>query len=201
VARIRTLKPEFLTDSKTGTLSDRAAKLFIGLLIYADDYGVVRFDVDEFRARIFPYVKGDPVSKPLFDELLPRGLVVYFTVDATGYLWIPKFMEHQRVDRPSKPVLPGWDEAPDPEAFALLVGVEINRMVEPNIEALDEDSTSARRSLALEGRERKGYKTLHCPGEAKCGVLRGFTWGCCVNTGAPANCLRLRGRGSRRGRV
>jgi len=53
--RIRTIKPEFFTDSKTGTLSALAAKVFIGLWCHADDYGVVPFDLLELKAKILPY--------------------------------------------------------------------------------------------------------------------------------------------------
>ena len=61
MARIRTVKPEFWTDSKTGTLSDRAKILFLGILNFCDDYGVIENDAGALKARILPYVPGSPV--------------------------------------------------------------------------------------------------------------------------------------------
>ena len=81
MARIRTIKPEFWTDSKTGTLSGTATKLFLGLLNHCDDFGVIRFDWWEFKARILPYEDGsavDVIIPRVFDELSAKGLVTIF---------------------------------------------------------------------------------------------------------------------------
>jgi len=81
MARIRTIKPEFWTDSKTGTLSGIATKLFLGLLNHCDDFGVIRFDWWEFKARILPYEDGsaaDVIIPRVFDELSAKGLVTIF---------------------------------------------------------------------------------------------------------------------------
>lgn len=142
MARIRTVKPEFLTDSKTGTLTDRATKLFIGLLIHSDDYGVIEFDPIALKARIFPFSTEDykdTILKPLLDEILPRELAIAFDYSPSGdppfrqYLFIRNFSKHQRVDRPGNPLIPGWGKRSTPETF-------------DNVE-FDEDSTNARRTL------------------------------------------------------
>ena len=43
MARIRTIKPEFWTDSKTGTMPESAKCLFIGMLNHCDDFGVLEW--------------------------------------------------------------------------------------------------------------------------------------------------------------
>jgi len=113
LARIRTVKPEFWTDSKTGSLSDRATKLFIGMLCFSDDYGVLEDDMAALKAKIFPYYPGTPVKvigKSL-DELMETGLVIRFEWGGKAYLWIRNFEKHQRVDRPGKPMIDGFDSA------------------------------------------------------------------------------------------
>lgn len=116
MARIRTIKPEFWTDEKTGTLSGDATKLFIGMLNHADDYGVIEFNIEALRAKIFPYSNNpaaEVVGKPLMDELLPKGLVVLFMIknddgsqiDNKSYLLIPNFLKHQRIDRPGQSII------------------------------------------------------------------------------------------------
>jgi uncharacterized phage protein (TIGR02220 family) len=111
VARIRTVKPEFWTDSKTGTLSGDATKLFIGILNFSDDYGIIEYKLEELKAKIFPYSSGSPtdiVGKCLVDELLPKGLVILIKWEDKPYLWVRNFHKHQKVDRPSKPFIEGF---------------------------------------------------------------------------------------------
>lgn len=122
MARIRTIKPEFWTDSKTGSLSGDATKLFLGMLNFSDDYGVLEMDLPALKAKIFPYSIGTPIAvigKSLFDELLPKGLVVVFKMEAEDdeahdpkpYFWIKNFSKHQRVDKPGVPLVKGFSES------------------------------------------------------------------------------------------
>jgi hypothetical protein len=149
MARIRTIKPEFWTDSKTGTLSDRGTKLFIGMLNFADDYGVLQFDIDALKAQIFPYLAEEAekaVTRPLADELLAKGLVEVFGYSEDDdpetplkqYLFIKNFGKHQRVDRPGKPLIPGWIKTSTPANF--LSSTKARR-------SLDEGSTNTRRTI------------------------------------------------------
>lgn len=132
MARIRTVKPEIHTDDKTGTLSDHAFRLFVGLLNLADDYGVIAFSLAEYKAKLFPYQTGDAVDvvgTSLFDELLPSGIVMVFFYSPEDedplrtYLWIPNFLRHQRVNRPSSPLIPGWGLTTTPSNFGDAVHV------------------------------------------------------------------------------
>jgi len=140
MARIRTIKPELWTDAKTGTLSPKALLLFLGMLNFSDDYGVIEHCCHYLKACIFPHntePPGDLIAPLLLDELLPRGLVVVFSDQDTKkqYLFIRNFAKHQRVDRPGKPLIPGFN----PSSF-------------------DEPSSNTRRTLANvpAGREGKG---------------------------------------------
>ena len=111
MARIRTIKPEFWSDSKTGTLSGDATKLFLGMLNFSDDYGVLENDIVALKAKIFPYRSdnpGDLVGRVLVDELFPKGLVIVMSFNQRGYLWIRNFEKHQRVDKPGEPLIPGF---------------------------------------------------------------------------------------------
>src|SRR5882724_6725599 len=126
MARIRTIKPEFWTDSKTGTLSDFGKCLFLGLLNHADDYGVVEFDSMAFRAKIFPYhsdTTTGAVDAALAAELLPRALVIMFARqgddgDQKRYLFIRNFDKHQVINKPSRPILDGWKKSDTPSSYA-----------------------------------------------------------------------------------
>ena len=126
MARIRTIKPEFWTDSKTGTLTEFGKCLFLGLLNQCDDYGVIEWQPLEWRAKIFPYhsdTTHGAVTSCLADELLPRGLVVYFanTTDdgeIKRYLCIRNFNKHQVVNRPGAPLLEGWKKGDTPTSYA-----------------------------------------------------------------------------------
>lgn len=141
MGRIRTIKPEIYADAKTGMLSDRAYRIFTGLLNFSDDYGVIEFEHHELKAKILPYCQEPAVeciARPILDELLPRALVVFFFHENRKYLLIKNFHKHQRVDRPSKPVINGW------------VSDKIGESITYEIynSTLDEDSTSNQRPLS-----------------------------------------------------
>ena len=165
MARIRTVKPEFWTDEKTGQLSPMAKCLFIGLLNLSDDYGIVEYRPSEWRVKIFPYDSDTtPVvlQKVLMEEILPTGLAILFSMtndeacDAKKYLFISNFDKHQVVNKPSKPTLPGWKKSDTPKAYAARVGHEHQELKEPFPPApLQEDYGSTTEPL-LPGKERKG---------------------------------------------
>jgi hypothetical protein len=176
MARIRTIKPEFWTDSKTGTLSDGATKVFIAMLNLADDFGVLRMDLAELKARIYPYsneIYLSLIAPQLLDELLPRGLVQYFGYGPDDdepmkpYLFIRNFSKHQKVDKPGKPLISGWDKGTTVENFA--------SAKEFSTEQFDEHSTNPPRTFPEhstnvrggKGREEERKKTLENLSNAK----------------------------------
>lgn len=125
MARIRTIKPEFFTNSTTGRLSGQATKLYLGLQNHSDDYGVIRSDVAQFKAVVMPYEKSERVVEKALAELEragadenPHGLIVPFHIGTKAYLWLPFFTKHQKVDRPGTPVIDGWNSLSTPLDYA-----------------------------------------------------------------------------------
>lgn len=189
VARIRTIKPEFWTDSKTGTLSDRATKLFIGMLTFSDDYGVVEFDLPSLRAKIFPFSMETPeevIGKALLEELLPRGLLTMFGYSENEappyrrYLFITNFPRHQRIDRPGKPLIPGWSSGTTPENYEA-GGIQFDERSSNTRRMIGEGSSNVPRSKGMEGKgmERKGGNLFPDNGAGKAPSVswaKAITW-------------------------
>jgi hypothetical protein len=124
MARMRGIKPEMLTDCKTGTLSSDCYKFFTGLWIISDDYGVSRFNIHEYKAKIFCYRTETPeelINPLIFDELLAKELIEFFDYfDGTKkekYLFIKNFKKHQYMNRMFAPLLPGWVKGDDPKSY------------------------------------------------------------------------------------
>jgi len=164
MARIRTIKPEFWTDAKTGTLPEFSKCLFLGLLNHADDFGVLDFDPVGWRAKIFPYHSDNTpgaVREASIHDLLARGLVVLFQIpseDEGGfrpYIFIKNFARHQVINKPSKPLLTDWKKNDTPSSYARRLGLEHWSIGPREIDALPKPSVSAPGALPL-GKERKG---------------------------------------------
>lgn len=161
VPRIRTIKPEFWTDEKTGTLTPLSKCLFLGLLGEADDYGVLRWSPAEWRAKIFPHDYDTTtvvVQKALEDEILPRRLLVRFTVEdddgeVMDYAFIRSFPRHQVVNNPSRPLLPDWEKGDKPSTYAQRVGAKITVSAGSDPVPVPEDYGSP---TSWKGKERKG---------------------------------------------
>lgn len=101
--RIRTIKPEYWADEKVGNLSLQARLLFIGLLNFSDDFGVVRGHPVYIRSSIFPYDDIDKNDITLWlDEISACGMIVPFLSNGELYFEIKNFLKHQIVNRPSK---------------------------------------------------------------------------------------------------
>ena len=113
--RIRTLKPEHKGHRKVGRLSDRAYRLWVGLITEADDEGRIVCDLGHFLATIFPFsgLKRSALG-PALSRLLALGLVVRYEVGPESYLYFPSWHEHQRIDKPRRSTLPAPPERPAP---------------------------------------------------------------------------------------
>lgn len=111
--RIRSLKPQFWSDSKTGTLSDVAKLTFQGIWNFSDDHGIIEWDPSCLKVLIWPYDQRgchELVERPVIDELAPRGLVSI--VEWSGgkqYLLTVNFRRHQKPKKPGDPCITGWD--------------------------------------------------------------------------------------------
>lgn len=102
MARIRTIKPEFWTDSLIVQLDTFTRLLFIGLWTAADDHGAIRDELDRIAMEIMPREDPDNVKHSI-DLLIACGRITrMLNDDGSSYLIIDKWAEHQRVDKPAK---------------------------------------------------------------------------------------------------
>jgi hypothetical protein len=112
MGRIRTIKPEFPQSESIGKLSRDARLLFIQLWTIVDDEGRARAASRMLASILYPY--DDDASKLIdgwLDELESRRLIRRYEVDGSQYLEIVKWLEHQKIDKPSKSRLPPFVEA------------------------------------------------------------------------------------------
>jgi hypothetical protein len=111
MARIRTIKPEFPHSESVGKLSRDARLLFIQLWTLADDAGRARASSRVLASVLYPF---DDDALGLMDgwlaELEREGMIRLYQNDGTRYLDIPKWLKHQKIDRPSKSRHPEFDE-------------------------------------------------------------------------------------------
>ncbi len=108
MARIRSIKPEFWSSPKVGKVSRDARLLFIGLWNEADDDGRLLGQTKRLAGIIFPF-DDDVESKQdeqWLVELQLAGLVVRYSVGDAGYLSIPGFNDHQKIDKRTPSRLP-----------------------------------------------------------------------------------------------
>lgn len=110
MARIRTIKPEFPQSEGIGKLSRDARLLYVQLWTIVDDEGRARAAPRMLASLLYPY---DDDAKDLIDawltELERAHKVRRYEVDGSQYLEIVKWLEHQKIDKPSKSRLPAFD--------------------------------------------------------------------------------------------
>lgn len=120
MARIRTIKPEFPHSETLGRVSRDARLLFVNLFTIADDAGRARASSRLLASLLYPF---DDDAAHLIDgwlnELSNVGAVRIYDVDGTAYLDIPKWLEHQKIDRPSPSRLPEYSAKPREPSRAL----------------------------------------------------------------------------------
>lgn len=104
--RIRTIKPELLEDEKTASLSHEAWRLFVSLLLVADDHGNFRATPRLLHAQIFWAREAREEVASLLGSLASVSLVSLYTAGGQEYGSILGWTKHQRVDKPSKPRVP-----------------------------------------------------------------------------------------------
>lgn len=105
--RIRTIKPEILTDEKTAGLSDTSWRLFVSCIVMADDYGNFRASPAFLHSQVFwaNATYPDACAKAL-ETLARLSLVSLYKVAGQQYGHIVGWAKHQRVDHPGKPLCP-----------------------------------------------------------------------------------------------
>ena len=104
--RIRTLKPEILEDEKTGALSHEAWRMFVSMILLADDYGNLRGNPRYLEGQVFWARECVEGASRIIRELLESGLVEAYELNGQEYLHLPGWAKHQRVDKPGKPRVP-----------------------------------------------------------------------------------------------
>lgn len=112
MARIRTIKPEFPQSESMGRVSRDARLLFVMLWTICDDHGRTRAHSRMLASLLFPYDEdaGEGI-KTWLSELEDQGCIRLYEVEGSAYLEIVNWGNHQKIDRPSKPQFPGYDEA------------------------------------------------------------------------------------------
>jgi hypothetical protein len=105
--RIRSLKPEAWQDERVGTVSRDARLLWVTIITLADDAGRFRALPAVLCGHGFPYDQ-DALRKvgTWLDELESAGLVRRYEHGGVAYGWLPKWEDHQRIQRPSPSVIP-----------------------------------------------------------------------------------------------
>jgi hypothetical protein len=113
--RIRTIKPELPQSESIGRLSRDARLLFIQLFTVVDDAGRARAASRLLASLLYPY---DDDAPSLIDhwmtELERHRQIRRYEVNGSQYLEIVKWLEHQKIDRPSASRLPEYRERSEP---------------------------------------------------------------------------------------
>lgn len=128
MARIRTIKPEFVESESVGKLSRDARLLFILLWTFVDDAGRARASSRLLASRLYPYDE-DAIDliAGWMTELQRAGHIRLYEVDGSTYLDIPKWLDHQKIDHAAKSRIPEFSDtfakssdvlAKVPETFA-----------------------------------------------------------------------------------
>lgn len=104
--RIRTIKPEFWADEKLAPLAPTDRLVFLGLICMADDAGRLVDNVKAIDGFIFPSTQDS--ARESLDTLASLSRIVrYQSESGQGLIQIANWRKHQKIDRPSKHVLPG----------------------------------------------------------------------------------------------
>lgn len=125
MARIRTIKPEFWQDELIASWPMESRLVYIALWNEADDEGRLRASTSYLRSRLFPYDLDFDISQALL-PIINSGKLTTYQINGQWYGVLPKLVEHQVINKPSKSKIP----APLPESYGSLpvelpVGMEI----------------------------------------------------------------------------
>ncbi len=111
MARIRTIKPEFVESESIGKLSRDARLLFVLLWTFVDDAGRARASSRLLASRLYPYDEDAPKKiGGWMEELELGGHVRMYEVEGDAYLDIPKWLKHQKIDHASLSRIPEFRE-------------------------------------------------------------------------------------------
>lgn len=112
MARIRTIKPEFPQSESMGRVSRDARLLFIQLWTLCDDSGRTRAASRMLASLLYPYDDDAPsLLEDWIAELEREGCVVRYWNDGGTYLQVCNWLNHQKIDKPSKSKIPEFAES------------------------------------------------------------------------------------------
>lgn len=160
MARIRTIKPEFPQSESVGKLSRDARLLFVQLFTVVDDSGRARAAPRMLASLLYPY---DDDAKKLIqhwmNELEQNNKIRRYEVDGSQYLEIVKWLEHQKIDRPSPSRLPAFDDAsPKPREETRASDADLVPSTSDLVPSISADA-DAPRARVVERKTRKGNAT------------------------------------------
>lgn len=109
--RIRTLKPEHRQHRKVGPLDHITYRLWVGMILEADDEGRLVYDAAALRVLIFGYHVD--VTRAIIEDstsaLAAIGLIRRYVVNGQNYVDFPSWHDHQKIDRPRPSLLPTYE--------------------------------------------------------------------------------------------
>jgi len=109
--RIRTLKPEHRQHRKVGPLTDREYRLWVSMILEADDEGRLVCTPAQLRACTWPYLEDsrrcttDAVEMCL-RRIATLGLIVLYDVQGVRYAAFPSWGDHQVINKKKPSRLP-----------------------------------------------------------------------------------------------
>lgn len=110
MARIRSIKPELLEDEKTALLTHFEWRLFVSMLLLADDYGNLRANPKQIEGTALWGVLNPGDIQAALSTLQEAGLISLYVVRGQAYAHFTGWSKHQKVDKPGKPLCPGPDQ-------------------------------------------------------------------------------------------
>ena len=111
MARIRTIKPEMLDDEKVAALPHLAWRLFVSLIMTADDYGNQHGAPAKIRGTaLWATDATDADTRESLARLSRDSLIALYSVRGQAYVSIVGWSKHQRVDKPGRPIVPGPEQ-------------------------------------------------------------------------------------------
>lgn len=109
--RIRTIKPELLDDERTAALGHEEWRLFVSLILIADDYGNFRAHPKQLEGSIFWAADTSRGIRDILASVSRTGLVTLYSVRGQQYGHLTGWSKHQKVDKPGQPRVPGPEQA------------------------------------------------------------------------------------------
>ena len=126
--RIRTLKPEHRQHRKVGPWSDRVYRLFVSMILEADDEGRFICDASHLRAVTWPYHPKVTVAhvEEAVQSIAASGMLCLYSVEGVRYAVWCSWGDHQKISHPYPSIYPSLQDSRSfrniPESSGTLLG-------------------------------------------------------------------------------